>query len=1550
MASEAGGFAEKIGNQYEKNWIAYQLLLLLEEKVNSVIVEPIGNDEVGVDVLTELKNGKKRYYQCKIGAGNSEYWTLPKLNEYNILKNALFQIQRGQSEYHLISPLPCKKINDLRISALNSNNPKDFLTYQINASKERKKDFNSICQYLNLDAEIESDLLQAINFLQKFHIISYDINIKTIEELESRAGNLFMDDSGKLIAFLKNYPEKFNKLRQTITATDLLADLKDNGFEPKIIPDDDRISTVISSLSDEFQQSIEPFLIGDTLIKRNELTSVLNSIESNAITLISAEAGSGKSTLLLELHNYLTTNKIISVPIRLDRRRPENNIDEFGKSLGFPYSPIGSCSKFSSQKKIVFILDQLDAIRWTGTHSSNALEICRKMVDQVQRLRQVGKDISIVLASRDFDLNEDIALSKWLKSVKKDRFDIKLTLLDEDTIKPLISPYETFSSLSTQKQEILKIPLWLGIYLAIAQRNQKAPQFSNKLELIKKFLEDRLDKINQLGINKQSASDFINTIVSLMTGSSQLSISENILDPATKEQLGACLSVGLLSKQNNRISFRHQALFDYHVGLALFQAGIQSPQTLLNHIGNYEEQTLTKREHLKYALTMLLDHSEKAFCNCAEAILFNNNIRFHLKILVLNTIKEIKHIKQPIKLLIDKILDTPELFDKFLNITCDSNVTIISYLSEQKIIENWLKSDNEKLINHAIQLLRSTSTVEPDLIINNLTDFIGQSDLWNERVYSTLPWRVAEDSDELFEFRKKLSNYGYVPYYIDWNILIKIKPLRAFDFIKIVMEHYKNIVDEDSCLHASNNINNATNLYYWNNEDIEEIKQLSQFIPNLLIELILNYLSSIFKSDCDSSTNEWLIDDRYMNNGFASSFRKGLIIILENSGKQLYQQSDTLFDIISPYMKKNNKVITHLIAKLLLNLSPEYADQVISWLLESPNERLTCGNGSEEPIWLFPSELISKFSPFCCNELFRQLEEKIYNFPTSKNIKEIKRLFKLTSMGANVSYWGELQYFQLPTLDKHRISAKSKQLIGVLDRKFSSYIGSDFYKNNTTIGGFITSPLPKNHKLSNKAWRKIVLSSKIPVKINRLVQITDDLASEASIRQFSRSLMESVTKEPDRFAQFALTLPQNIDPQYINAIFDGLAVSNNQQNNSDEKETCPISLIEQVIFHFNTPKCEYSLAQLIKSRAERYSQPVIDLLIDLAKNSSNPEAGKLSVRSIKDEDSINNANADSLTSKMLNCVRGIAYLAISKIFWHNQEFALQHLGIIDNAVNDNHPAINIAAVSLLAPLLNYNDDYAHQKFIELCHKDLRMTCANDAYRFFNQGFETKYRSQYIDLAIRMVNSHIDEVKELAGIQIYARWFFNDLFIEQQQYLLKDTILKKGCASMLCELLRRDNYNDKIHKIENIYQVLLNDDDINILKRIGSCINDENYWKKPNSNKLFELFITSKAAIYCFADLVDYLNKTPKNLLDFGQPILRLTKEFVMHYEKNKASTGFYFNERRLVDFLKRLYDEAVEDENSTAINTYLDIWDSLLKSDILSVNSAMDQFNTGLLN
>ena len=94
MALEAGGYAEKLGNRYEANWVALQLLHLLEEKITWIVVEPIGDDEVGVDVIIGIDQDHTEHHQCKVGVGYNELWTLSQLNESKIFRNALFQIER----------------------------------------------------------------------------------------------------------------------------------------------------------------------------------------------------------------------------------------------------------------------------------------------------------------------------------------------------------------------------------------------------------------------------------------------------------------------------------------------------------------------------------------------------------------------------------------------------------------------------------------------------------------------------------------------------------------------------------------------------------------------------------------------------------------------------------------------------------------------------------------------------------------------------------------------------------------------------------------------------------------------------------------------------------------------------------------------------------------------------------------------------------------------------------------------------------------------------------------------------------------------------------------------------------------------------------------------------------------------------------------------------------------------------------------------------------------------------------------------------------------
>ena len=1563
MALEAGGYAEKLGNRYEANWVARQLLHLLEEKITWIVVEPIGDDEVGVDVIIGIDQDHTEYHQCKVGVGNNEYWTLSQLNESKIFRNALFQIERNiekqiVTEFHLVSPLSSKKMSDLSDSALNSNmNPNDFMECQIKVSQQREKDFTAICNYLRLNIADPSDIKRAIYFLQKFKVTPYIINRYTQSELEDRASALFSDEPVKLLSFLKNYPVEFNKLRKKITLSELLTDLKTSGFEQRIVPDDHRISTVLDTLSTEFEESIKPFLISNTLIRRNELNAIINSIQDNAVTLIKAEAGTGKSALLLELHNHLKANNIISVPIRLDRRHPQDNSKEFGRSLGFPYSPVHSLIKFTSQQKVVFILDQLDAIRWTASHSSNALDICREIVRQIIRLRDEGKDICIVLASREFDLNEDIALSSWLQSINDNRLDITLSSLDENTIIPLVSPYEAYSSLAKEKKEILKIPLWLGIYLSIAQRTQTAPQFNNKLELVRTFWEDRLKQITDCKVTEQEATVFIDHIVTLMINHSQLSISESALQIGSKKQLEALISVGVLSKQNQRISFRHQALFDYLVGTKLFKAGSESPERLLFEIGPYETQTLAKREHLKYALNILLDSGQDLFCNCVEAILFNDNIRFHLKYLVLNSIKEIKDIKKPAKSLIDKIIESPALCKKFLMISCYSNSAIIHYLTENQYISKWLHSSDDSLIDLAISLLSSIATNESELIIKELSHFVGQSEQWNQRVYFALPRKIEDDTDDIFELRKRLLNLGCTADYINWGSLSKTHPLRVLSLIELILEHYRNVICESPYSSSKKNINQITSRDGWTDDELKQITQLTIAIPTETIKLLLKYIDSVFNSEQDKyATHEWFYPYRHSNYHDVSSIRNGLFTLIELAGQQLEADPDILLSMIAPYMKKSNAVITHLVATLLLNLSNQHADQVINWLLAAPKTRLACGNKYIEPAWILSGKLITKFSPHCSDALFWQLEKIIYFFPPSIDFEQIKIRLEVRRINVYYSYWGELQHFLLPTLDQQRISCKSKNLIPVLERKFSAYPNFDFYKENNSIGGVIISPLREKNKLSNKAWRKLILTPASAFTPHKLTQIDNDTASIADIRQFARDLQLRVKNEPIRFAQLALSLPQNIHTEYIDAFFYGLVETDNtpvSDNYMEQRETCPTELIEQVILHFNNEACEDSLASLLASRVYSWSKQIIDILINLAKYSTNPESNQLTVWDPKKGNSTDCADAKSLSllETTIDSIRGKAYQGISVIFMCNQTFALKNLELVDCAINDEHPSVKMAALFLLTPLLDYQNDYAHEKFIELCHKDLRMTCGIYAYHFFNQGFEGKYQQQYIALTLSMLASTNDEIKKQAAKQIYARWFYNGLFEEQLNVVLQgDNILKEGCVSVISQLLRDDKYNDKIDKIEHAYQLLINDDNDEILNKLGVCVTDENYWLKPNADKLFSLFVASKAAVYCLFELFYSLKKYPGNLSNLSDPILQLVENITGNYNENDQPSGIALAESSLLAVLQRLYDEATEDMDKEAINTCLDIWDKLLQSDIYSAMIAIDKLDGSLLN
>ena len=93
-----GGAAEKFGNRYEGRWTVSCLLDVMDEKADSIRLEPPGPEEQGFEFWI-AKQGIRNYYQVKRQT-NRGHWTLHTLKGEGVLSNFITKLQ--DPEIHCI--------------------------------------------------------------------------------------------------------------------------------------------------------------------------------------------------------------------------------------------------------------------------------------------------------------------------------------------------------------------------------------------------------------------------------------------------------------------------------------------------------------------------------------------------------------------------------------------------------------------------------------------------------------------------------------------------------------------------------------------------------------------------------------------------------------------------------------------------------------------------------------------------------------------------------------------------------------------------------------------------------------------------------------------------------------------------------------------------------------------------------------------------------------------------------------------------------------------------------------------------------------------------------------------------------------------------------------------------------------------------------------------------------------------------------------------------------------------------------------------------------
>jgi len=650
------------------------------------------------------------------------------------------------------------------------------------------------------------------------------------------------------------------------------------------------------------------------------------------------------------------------------------------------------------------------------------------------------------------------------------------------------------------------------------------------------------------------------------------------------------------------------------------------------------------------------------------------------------------------------------------------------------------------------------------------------------------------------------------------------------------------------------------------------------------------------------------------------------------------EHPDELIKRVRPLEQSVSPIIREIIISAYAKLPAVHADIGIAWLLDDP-ARFRVGPGYREPEWMPAVRLVEALSPHCSEALFRKLENAIVHYHAPEEKRDADYCLKASRKGYFGHYWGEAQYFLLPALDKKRIHVTTADLIRVLKRKFKNYPEERFLRGGIGSGGTVGSKLDPNlEKISDRAWLRIISSEKVPKSDNqKMVQVDPDHVVESSVYQFAQSLNRIAKRYPERFGRLALHFPETVDPNYLSAIIEAFGQKHPAENLSeDEKKSwipAQLKTIEAVLAKYHKGddrNAAMSFCRLIEQRADQnWPEWVISRLVQYARNHPDLPPGKLNFHCNKSSDE---ASVEMLFQNTINCVRGVAAEGIGSLLWKQKDRLDQVKPGIESLVHDPHPAVRMAAIEAIEPVLNIDRDLAVQWFCEACRDDSRVAASPRALQFFNYIIPSHIK-QVTPIIQQMVESSWGEVALKGAYQVTARWIFHDFYGKEVEDCCRgNAYQREGVVTAAAQLLPDRTY---FPKCREILLRFLNDADKNVRDALNNVFMGFNV--DLDDPEFYEFYLECMRS-QTFADnpdiLFHILESYPGRLMHISESIISLCNEFATRFKEKSRDIGsnYPYTAQKMLPILLHLYEQALGEHDRKVVSQCLDVWDVLFEN------------------
>lgn len=439
----------------------------------------------------------------------------------------------------------------------------------------------------------------------------------------------------------------------------------------------------------------------------------------NNIAILAGSAGMGKSVVLKDLLVQLIENKTPVLGLKSDKKLLSVNSASIGKSILEIDADIKSVfDKLSkTNEAVVVLIDQIDALSQSLSTKRSQLTAYTSLINSLAHSK-IDK-IRIVISCRIYDLKHEAEFKQY-----RNKKEIILTELSDEEVGPVLKA-RTGNEISYFPKELIKLlktPLHLDIFCKIYSNSVSVQKIKTLQDLYRHLWEEK-------AYNNKDNCAFEATQLeeALFDIARKIELQkENLCAPVSLfssfyDEIKYLKSENLIVEQENDIQFFHQSFYDYTYARYFVE---NEGGNILDYINNCAHQGLFIRSKIKQVISYLRDYNPNLYINQIKGILLSESIRYHLKLMIIETLafEENPSIDE-CKLILAILNYNQSLSAAFFN--CIPKIKWLYFFDKKHTLPKYLNGEVNQLNEAIRRFIVFSADIDPKIslqLLNQITD------------------------------------------------------------------------------------------------------------------------------------------------------------------------------------------------------------------------------------------------------------------------------------------------------------------------------------------------------------------------------------------------------------------------------------------------------------------------------------------------------------------------------------------------------------------------------------------------------------------------------------------------------------------------------------------------------------------------------------------------------------------------------------------------------------------------------------------------------------